>query len=134
MLRTIAIILILALASQCLALQLDKNAVWAGSINLTEDIIVPSGLSLTIAPGTKVFTNGNKIISFGTLNILGEEDKRVDFYNTLLTNSSTIEVIKVKPYDVDTEILKEEFNVFKAQYAILWSLLFASTFILIEAR
>lgn len=121
------------LPSQVLALELAKNQAWSGSVNLTENIIVPKNVSLTIAPGTKVTTNGNKIIAYGSVDIQGQQDNKVIFEYFPQTTSTT-EVVKVKPYDVDTQILKDEFNIFKVQYAILWSLLFASTFVMLEAR
>jgi hypothetical protein len=134
MLKQIALLLIIFLGSQGLALELVQDRTWSGQISLNEDIVVPLGKTLTIAPGTQVETNGNKIIAYGQVNILGQTDQEITFHNTLMTLNSTIEVVRVKPYDIDTKILKDEFAVFKIQYAILWSLLFASTFVLLEAR
>jgi hypothetical protein len=134
MIRTMAILLMVSLAGQCLALELKQDECWSGRINLDQDVIVPEGYTITIAPGTKVITNGNRIISYGTVNIWGEAENTVNFQYFPLNNTSSIEVIKMKPYNIDTQILKEEFNTFKVQYAILWSLLFASTFLMLEAR
>ena len=105
------------LSSQALALELSQNEVWNGLINLTEDVIVPENISLTLAPGTKVTTNGNKIIAYGSVDIQGQPDNQVVFEYFPQT-TSTVEIIKVKPYDIDTDILKEEFDIFKVQYAI----------------
>lgn len=132
--KAIAILLILALSGQCLARELSQSELWSGRVDLSEDVVVPTGLSLTLAPGTQVTTHGHRIISYGTVNILGEADNKVEFRHFAATRGTTLEVIRIKPYDVDTQILKEEFDSFKVQYAILWSLLFASTFLMLEAR
>ncbi|MFC1540686.1 hypothetical protein ACFL4J_01455 [Candidatus Margulisiibacteriota bacterium] len=137
MLKIIAILLSAALLPQSAVGALDKGELyefWSGEINLAEDKIVPAGHTLTIAPGTRVVTNGNRIISYGTLNIMGKEENKVGFLYSLPRETGTIEVVSLKPYQVDTAILEQEFNTFKVQYAILWSLLFASTFLMLEAR
>lgn len=133
MIRILAIFLITILSCQAFALELTKNEVWNGLINLTENVIVPENITLTLTPGTKVTTNGNKIIAYGSVAIQGTADQQVIF-GYFPQTTSTVEVIKVKPYDIDTDILKQEFDIFKVQYAILWSLLFASTFVMLEAR
>lgn len=58
----------------------------------------------------------------------------IKFSPLVLASESEVQVIKLKPYNVNTEILKEEFSVFRVQYAVLWSILFAAMFIMIEAR
>jgi len=133
MIRILAILLITILSCQAFALELAKSTVWSGQINLTEDVIILENSSLTITPGTKVTTNGNQIIAYGTVDIQGQANNQVIFEYFPQT-TSTVEVVKVRPYDIDTKILKEEFDIFKVQYAILWSLLFASTFVMLEAR
>ena len=132
--KAISILLILILSGQCLARELSQSELWSGRVDLIEDVVVPAGLSLTLAPGTQVTTNGHQIISYGTVNILGEPQNQVEFHHFTTTPGTSLEVIKIKPYDVDTQILEEEFDTFKVQYAILWSLLFASTFLMLEAR
>lgn len=137
MLRSIATTLIIVFSIQCLparALTLDKNASWSGTINLSEDVIVPAEYTLTIYPGTRVNTNGNKIISYGLVNILGEKNNQVKFIALDQLLNSDIEVFKVAPYNIDTKILRDEFKVFRIQYAILWSVLFASMFVMLDAR
>lgn len=134
MTKALSIILILALAGQAPALELARDEDWSGTIELKEDIIVPSKLTLTLKPGTQVITNGHKIISYGIVDIQGQTNNEVKIDHALLCRTNSIEVISLRPYQVDTEILKEEFNTFKVQYAILWSLLFASTFFMLEAR
>jgi hypothetical protein len=131
--RTLAVILILALSSHCLALEINGQATWSGLVELQEDVVIADGASLTIAPATRVITNGHRIICYGKVDIQAEETAWVRF-SYFPSTDSKVEVVKVKPYDVDTAILQEEFNIFKVQYAILWSLLFASTFVMLEAR
>jgi len=132
--KIIALILSIIFVLGSLSPVAAKEYLWSGNINLKEDLIIPAEDTLTISPGTKVFTNGNKIISYGTLNIFAEENKIIEFTNLIDQTTAEIEIIKIKPYDVDTETLKSEFNSFKLQYAILWSVLFASTFLLVEMR
>ncbi|MBN2058344.1 MAG: hypothetical protein JW782_06080 [Candidatus Saganbacteria bacterium] len=134
MIRIIALLLIMILGSQAGAIELARDTLWFGRVNLTQEVVVPENVTLTIAPGTKITTNGNKIIAYGKVAIQADETQPVDLKYFPQTETSTVEVVRLKPYDVDTDILKEEFNVFKVQYAILWSLLFASTFVMLEAR
>jgi hypothetical protein len=134
MLKITALVLTILFLIQSAPRALEPYQFWSGEINLTEDKIVPAGHTLTIAPGTRIITNGNRIVSYGTLNIMGKEENKVNFLYSLPGETNSIEVISIRPYQVDTEILKEEFNTFKIQYAILWSLLFASTFLMLEAR
>ncbi|MBU0686329.1 MAG: hypothetical protein KKB81_00550 [Candidatus Margulisbacteria bacterium] len=135
MLKIIAILLSIVLLSQgVFAKTLSQNEVWSGKIKLSEDVTVPEGLTLTISPGTKVITNGKRIISYGTVDIQGQDENRVNFIAPTLTLTQEVAVTEVKPYLIDTKILKDEFSVFRVQYAILWSFLFASMFIMLEAR
>jgi hypothetical protein len=138
MLRIIALLLTITLlvpcASKALARTLEQDEVWSGVIKLDDNVQVPPGITLTISPGTRIITNGNQILSHGTINILGGEEKEVRFHSFYQISNSEIELLKVKPYDFDTKILMEEFNKFKIQYAILWSCLFASMFIMLKAR
>jgi hypothetical protein len=137
MLRKTGLILIIALLGHCLpapARTLSQNELWSEKIELDEDVVVPAQNTLTIAPGTEIFTRGYKIVAFGKVNILGEEDAQVRFLTHSGTTESEIQVYKVKPYHINTKILKEEFETFKIQYAILWSVLFASMFLMLEAR
>jgi hypothetical protein len=132
--RIISALLIAAFIAQGgFARTLEKNEVWTDCILLEEDVIVPSGRSLTISAGTLVFTNGHKILSYGKVAIQGEEENQVRFIPLTEIGSSEIEVIKVRPYNINTRVLKKEFQAFRTQYAILWSLLFASIFLTLEA-
>ncbi|MBU1026670.1 MAG: hypothetical protein KKA31_02955 [Candidatus Margulisbacteria bacterium] len=138
MIKQICLTLIIALLVQLSPLaharSLTENETWSGKIKLIEDIYVPEEFTLTISPDTQVVTNGNKIISYGTVNIQGQEDKKVKILSNPPLSQQNLAVLKMKPYDINTEILKEEFNAFKIQYAILWSVLFAGMFIMVEAR
>ncbi len=131
---TIIIAILVQLSPLAHARNLTDNETWSGKIKLIEDIYVPEGRTLTIAPDSQVITNGNKIISYGTVNIQGQQDKKVKLLANPPLSPQDLAVLKIKPYDINTEILKEEFNAFKIQYAILWSVLFAGMFIMVEAR
>jgi len=135
--RVISILLIAVLLSHsplsALARTLDKNETWSGQISLEEDLVVPPPYSLTISPGTQVFTNGNKIISYGKVSIRADKKSQVKFLPLTITGTSEIEVVKVRPYNVNTKILKDEFQKFKVEYAILWSFLFATMFFMMTA-
>jgi hypothetical protein len=137
MLRKIALILVIAMLGHCLpaaARTLKQDELWFGKVELSEDVLVPAQNTLTIAPGTEILTRGNRIVAFGKVNILGEEEDQVRFLTYSGSSESEIRVYKVKPYNINTKILKEEFDIFKIQYAILWSVLFASMFLMLEAR
>lgn len=132
--KFIAILLIIAFLGQCgFARTLEKNEVWSDCILLEDEVIVPAEYSLTIEPGTHVFTNGHKIISYGKVDIQGEKENQVKFLSLTESGTAEIEIVKVKPYDINTKVLKDEFQIFKIQYAILWSFLFASIFLTLEA-
>ena len=135
--RTIAAVLSLILllnTAPAFARTLNNNEVWSGIVKLDEDIIIPEGYILTISPATLVNTCGNQIISYGTVKIEGEKEAQVKFLSQYTLNDSDLAVFKVKPYMANTELLRDEFHVFKVQYAILWSIIFASLFAMIEAR
>lgn len=131
--RIIAVFLIVCLSgSVAFARTLKKNEVWKDFVTLEEDVIVPDGYSLTLSPGTQVVTNGNKIISYGKIDIQGTKENQVKFLSLSQLGTSEVEMVTVKPYDINTKILKDEFQTFKIQYAILWSLLFASVFFVLD--
>jgi hypothetical protein len=133
--KSIALLLTVALLGcSASARTLDRDERWSGEVRLAEDVIVPTGRTLTIEPATRVVTQGNKIISYGDLNILGEAKNKVEFLHLRPAGNEDVAVVRVKPYNVDTQILKDEFTVFRVQYAILWSVIFASIFIMVEAR
>ena len=46
---------------------LTSNETWSGSINLTDDVTVPAGLSVTFRSGTSVNFNGHRIIVNGSV-------------------------------------------------------------------
>ncbi|MCZ6702908.1 MAG: hypothetical protein O6940_07700 [Ignavibacteria bacterium] len=49
---------------------LSHNETWCGDIEITGDVTVPQGISLTILPGTKLsFNNSAGLYVFGTLNV-----------------------------------------------------------------
>ncbi len=131
--KIVVMMLIACLGGQGFALELAGSTLWSGDVKLTDDVVVPVGSCLTLAPGTQVTTNGHKIIGYGSVKIAGRPDRPVNF-RLFPAGSAPLETVKVKPYDINTAILKEEFGAFKVQYAILWSLLFASTFFMLEAR
>ncbi|NQT30337.1 MAG: hypothetical protein HQ596_07175 [Candidatus Saganbacteria bacterium] len=135
--RTMALILSLVLlfnAAPAFARTLNSDERWSGIMKLDEDVTVPQGYTLTISAGTKIKTKGHQIISYGTVKIEGEKDAQVKFLSKYTLNDSDLAVFKVKPYVANTELLRDEFHVFKIQYAILWSIIFASLFAMIEAR
>jgi hypothetical protein len=136
--RSIAIILVICLISQfcpaAFARTLDQDERWSNFVSLDEDIMVPVKRQLTLAPGTLVLTNGHKIIAHGKVDIQGAPEEQVIFFAPLIIGDAEVEVIKVRPYNINTQLLKDEFRVFKVQYAILWSVLFASMFLAMSLK
>lgn len=75
------------------AVTLDKNTVWQGEVKVSEDILVPKGITLTIKPGTMVrvavaestktdpeyISPLTEITIRGTLNVEGTQKAPVEF-------------------------------------------------------
>ena len=61
---------------------LTSNDVWSDTIEVTADFSVPSGIQLTIAPGTTVKVREGQYVFFGagsTVNALGNSASRITF-------------------------------------------------------
>lgn len=59
---------------------LTSNERWYGTINLTSNVTVPSGLNLTIDPGSNVYSaNGASLIVNGNLNAIGNSTQKIMF-------------------------------------------------------
>lgn len=131
---------------------LKTNEVWSGEIEISGDVTVPAGVTLTILPGTRIKTLGKddtksgifkdrpEITVYGNLNILGENDnfvvlgeKNPNSDLTLIPLDST-KTIVVSPYKINTEPLREEFKQFRIQYVILWTILSFSIYYAIRNR
>ncbi|MEW6220501.1 MAG: right-handed parallel beta-helix repeat-containing protein [Thermodesulfobacteriota bacterium] len=89
----LALLALLALPGAALARVLAEDALWQGTVELPEDLLVPAGRTLTIAAGTQVLVepadstridpeylaHGTEIAVRGRLRILGTADQPVRF-------------------------------------------------------
>ena len=106
---------------------LSTNEVWSGEVKIKSDVTVPQGVELKIEPGT-VFLydkqNGQsspKLNVYGTLKI-GQASGSGEGYELVPLDQRT-KIIRVSPYEVDTNSLKDEFHAFRTQYVVLWTIL-----------
>jgi len=103
---------------------LETNEVWSGTVEVKGDITVPKDRELVIKPGTSLVFDKNKVPDikvYGTLKV--GDSQMSDSQYTLLPVGNKTQIIQITPYEVDTKILRDEFNAFRIQYAIIWVLL-----------
>lgn len=125
---------------------LTGNTAWEGKNMVIADVVVPTGSTLTILPGTWiVFHNGDldnrglypeksEVIVQGKLELPENEkdsirilDIRDPLVRPYLTGGESLEI---KPEAVDLRDLKEEWRGFKHQYAIVWALIYSIALLL----
>ena len=123
--------------------ELKKDEVWQGDIYLVSDVTIPKGITLTIKPGTRLYfaeydisQSGEdperaEIIVNGTLNAQPTDKEPIlvasigkNQWKQLSAGDKTVQ-LEFKPYQIDTKAMKNEFHLFKTQYLILWSLIYA---------
>jgi tetratricopeptide (TPR) repeat protein len=93
---------------------LTRNETWSGTHTLTGDVTIPSGITLTIAPGTHVYVpSGKKIIVNGTLIAEGNVSQYV-FFNK--SGSSKWYGIKFEDSSVDAACSLEYCTIQNASY------------------
>ena len=122
-------------------LSADQN--WSGDIYLVGDVIVPRGITLTIEAGTRIFfaeydilQSGNdkqqtEILVDGQLQANSEPDNPIVVstigdpqWKKISSGDQSVQ-IEFKPYQIDTEPMRQEFHQFKKQYIVLWTLIYA---------
>jgi len=119
---------------------LSQNETWQGEIFLEGDVVVPEDLALEIKKGTLLFYEQKdlknygqddtrpELVIYGDL-ILPENLDSVRYFHNIPLDSST-RILKIEPYQVDTQILRDEFHWFSVQYVLMWSIL---TYALVNA-
>lgn len=123
--------------------KLKQNQTWSGEIYLVGDVIVPKDITLTIAPGTKLFFAEYDILQSGNdeqqteILVDGQLQANSTAENPILVStigdpqwkkiSSGDQSVQIefKPYQIDTEPMRQEFHQFKKQYIVLWTLIYA---------
>ena len=132
--------------------KLSGDETWSGTVQMTGDVIVPEGITLTISPGTVIKladyddTAGGKypdrceLIIYGKLKIEGDKKDTITFISKrgvspiIVPLNPEIKNVVVKPYKVDTESLRDEFRTFRIQYAILWVVLTVGLYYGVKSR
>ena len=56
---------------------IHKDTIWEGQINLTKDVQVADGATLTIKAGTKINGNGYEVETFGIVDFEGKRNKHI---------------------------------------------------------
>jgi hypothetical protein len=84
---------------------ISQNTTWrrGETINLTAEVQIANGVTLTVEPGVTINGNGNNIKVFGTLNVSGSSSSHVVSNNvnyTLSSNSQTVGNIQFNYIDL----------------------------------
>ncbi len=112
---------------------LEASEVWSGEVQLDGDVTVPAETELTIETGTKFKYNREpKLIVYGTLKIGGASLSEGKY--DLIPLDPQTRIINVTPYPIDTTSLRDEFRIFRIQYAILWTVLVSSLIYVVAHR
>ena len=128
--------------------ELEQDEVWNGEILLIGDVIVPEGKTLTIEPGTKIRCTDEDILAAGKhpdkceiivkgkIKALGSIDNPIKISSNYSENSlklypldSSTKIVRFKPYKIETKELKDEFASFRTGYFVLWTLIYALTYL-----
>ena len=123
---------------------LTHDEIWQGDVYIIGDVTIPDDVSVTVSAGTQLhfadydlFKTGAdpdrcEIIVHGRFFTDASVEQPIhvetlDRGNSLskLAMGEHTQVIKFKPYVVDTESMRQEFRGFKNQYLVLWSLIYA---------
>ncbi|MBU0573295.1 MAG: hypothetical protein ABIJ26_02655 [Candidatus Margulisiibacteriota bacterium] len=122
--------------------ELEKDEVWEGEVFLIGDVTVPEGRTLKILPGTKlvfderdILESGKKkdqceLIVYGSVEAEANPNEPIKIVSLSglkagkIVDAKDVKVLRFKPYTVDTESLKQEFNSFKYSYNILWAAIY----------
>ncbi|MDX1813137.1 MAG: hypothetical protein R3240_14370 [Gammaproteobacteria bacterium] len=123
--------------------ELESNQVWQGDIYLVSDVIIPEGIVLTIKPGTHLYfaeydisQSGQdkqhaEIIVKGQLNAQPTAEAPImvasinqKTWKQLNVGEHSVQ-LEFKPYQIDTQPMIEEFHLFKQQYVLFWSMVYA---------
>lgn len=93
LLTVILIFCAYAMCAQVTQVSGNQSGIWSGEIHLIDDVVVPSGESLTIKAGTEVVSDGYfGIMVFGDFYANGEVDARITFTVADTTGYSNLEV------------------------------------------
>jgi len=122
---------------------LESNETWSDSVYIVGDVTIPEEYTVVVEPGTTIYyanydiLNGgddakvSEIIVKGRFNVESTPDnpvwvKSID-ENTpqILDVTDEDVVIEFRPYEIETQGLKEEFRKFKQQYLVFWSVVYA---------
>lgn len=159
MIKNLCILLISVLLFEIPALGLTsptvltgKEIVWSGEVELTNDVIVPEGTTLTIMPGTKIYgaydfentsitSEAWQIIIKGDLIAMGDQDQSIVFdpmpaglSSIKIPVSNQINQITIAPKEIDTKKIKDEFSTFRTHYVALWCILFGSIYYAVRTQ
>ena len=123
--------------------KLTEDQTWEGDIYLVGDVLVPKDVKLIISPGTRLFfseydvlrsgkdSEQTELLVDGELTVNSNEENPVlvstigDAHWKQLSAGDRSVKIEFKPYQIDTEPMRQEFHQFKKQYIVLWTLIYA---------
>lgn len=122
---------------------IESNETWSDTVYIVGDITIPEEYTVVVKPGTTIYyanydilNSGedakiSEIIVKGYFDVESTPDnpvwvKSID-ENTpqILDVSDEDVVIEFRPYEIETQGLKEEFRKFKQQYLVFWSVVYA---------
>ncbi|MEK7376725.1 MAG: hypothetical protein AABZ57_06150 [Candidatus Margulisiibacteriota bacterium] len=68
------------------------------------------------------YGSASELVKSGVLSVSGYSSQEGASYQVIPVDGR-VKVIEITPYEVDTKILRDEFEAFKIQYAVIWTLL-----------
>lgn len=122
--------------------RIAANEEWKETVYIIGDVTIPEGVTVTILPGTTILFSDHDILALnnpaecelivsGTLEQLATPEHPIVFEKigpngeiTALDRGKT-QHITFYPYEIDTQILRDEFRSFKNEYLVLWSIIYA---------
>ena len=122
---------------------LESNETWTDVVYIVGDVTIPEEYTVVVEPGTTIYyanydilnsgedAKVSEIIVKGRFDVESTPDnpvwvKSID-ENTpqILEVSDEDVIIEFRPYEIETQGLKEEFRKFKQQYLVFWSVVYA---------
>jgi len=122
---------------------LESNETWSDAVYIIGDVTIPKEYTVVVEAGTTIYyanydilnsgedTKVSEIIVKGRFEVESTPDKPV-WVKSIEENTPQIldvtdedVVIEFRPYEIETQGLKEEFRKFKQQYLVFWSVVYA---------
>ena len=110
---------------------LTQDESWHGAVHLVGDVVVPDGMTLILHPDVVLSVANSDVKNYGdkpnSPEIIVKGRIILPSSDPLLASDAIIrkgatDVVKIAPYDVDIQPMKDEFKRFKIQYFVIWEI------------